>query len=328
MIYLTINVDTIAQVLQVFNRVEIMKYIGIGVPASPVSLPTLHLDYEPVSSGIDEISGRSGVSDVWLSSQYSQYYFTDPDGSAEDWYISRYYHHTTHAASGWADPILGEAGDLFYNPFYGVEVEYGTSDQNVIDRIRLLIGDPIGLNREYGECAESSIHGDGKTYQMDETGWPCLITMNGVSYNETTNPTVNGYKFLRFNDFIDVPITVTSGGRTYQEGIDIYYYTFRKSDRQIMEAYNRTPIPPYLSSANVTAEAYMLACAYDVLTSESWEAIYEDGAIFKDDRTGYNPSPGLELREDMLDKLKKRLDDLIDALKKTAFARVTGVLVD
>lgn len=323
MIHLTINLSDITQVLQVFDKVEIMKYIpDSGIPESPVvSL----VDYAPVSSGIDEISNRYNVSDIVLMSQYSQYYFTDPHGNADNWYISRYSSTSTGATSGWADPILGEAGDLFYNPFYGVEVEYGTSDQNVIDRIRLLIGDPIGLNREYGEAAESSIHGDGKTYQMDETGWPCLINMNGVTYNETTNPTVNGYKFLRFNDFIDMPVTVTSGGRTYQEGINVYYYTFRFSDRQIMEAYNLTPVPPSLTISNATSEVYMLACAYDLLTSETWEVINEDGAIIKDDRTAYNPSPGMELRDEMLDKLKKRLDDLIKSLMMTG---ITGVLID
>ena len=325
MIYITINVGSIDNVLQIFDRVEIQKYTGVGIPEFPV---TLLDDYVPVTSGIDEVSNRQGVSDVLLLSQYSQYYFTDPDGVSEDWYISRYYHSSTQVTSGWADPILGESGDLYYDPSYPPEVEYGTEDQNVIDRIRLLIGDPIGLNREYGEEAESSIMPDGKTYQLDETGWPAFVNMNGVQYNETTNPTINGYKFLKFNDFIDVPVTVTSGSRTYQQGIDVFYYSFRNSDRQIMEAYNRTPIPPPLTLANVTAEVYMLACAYDILTSESWECINEDGAIVKDDRTSYNPDPGLKLREDMLDKLKKRLDDLIASLVRIAMASVTGVLID
>lgn len=322
MIHLTFTLDDITQVLQVFDRIQIRKYIGEGIPEDPVvSL----VDYTTVASGVDEISNRDNVSDIVLIDRYNQYYFTDPHGESENWYISRYYNTGTQATSGWSGPILGSVGDLYYDPSYPTEVEYGTADQNVINRIRLLIGDPIGLNREYGEEAESSIMSDGKTYQLDEKGWPAFVNMNGIQYMETTNPTINGYKFLKFNTFIDVPITVTSGGRTYQQGIDIFYYTFRNSDRQVMEAYNRTPIPSPLTLTNVTTEVYMLACAYDILTSETWESINEDGAVLKDEGTSYSPAPGLDLRDDMLDKLKKRLDDLVKSL---IMIGMEGVLID
>lgn len=320
MIFLTFTIDNLSTVMSVFNTIQVRKYIGTGIPQTPISLA----DYTTVS-GVDQISNITGTSEVQLVTGYNQYYFTDPDGNAEDWYISRYYSSVDHSTSGWSDPVLGEPGDLYYDPAYPPEIEYGTADQRIIDRIRLLIGDPIGLNREYGTEAESSIMPDGKTYQLDEKGWPAFVNMNGTQFTETTNPSINGYRFLRFNGFIDVPITVTSGGRTYQQGADIWYYTFRWSDREIMEAYDNTPPPPPLNTTNANSEIYMLACAYDLLMAETWDYVSEDGATVTDEGSKYDPSPGIKARKDLLDAVKKRLDDAIKSLTLTG---ITGVLID
>jgi hypothetical protein len=92
-----------------------------------------------------------------------------------------------------------------------------------------------------------------------------------------------------------------------------------------MEAYNRTPPPPPLNDANTTKEIQILACAYDLLYSETWEYLNEDGAIIKDDRTSYDPSPGIRARDDMLAKLRKRLDD---AIKANRLLGIHGVRID
>ena len=320
MINLTFTIDNISTVLSAFDRIQVRRYTGTGLPDMPVSL----VDYTTIS-GIDNISNITGTSEIILDSRYNQYYYTDPDGDAEDWYISRYYSSSEGSMTGWSDPILGEPGDLYYDPHYPSEIEYGTADQLIIDRIRRLIGDPVGLNREYGDEAESSIMPDGKTYVLDEKGWPAFVNMNGVQYVETANPSINGYRYLRFDDFIDVSLTVTSGGRTYQQGVDIWYYTFRNSDREIMEAYDATPPPAGLTSTTANSEVYMLACAYDLLTQETWEVINEDGAVVADEGSKYDPSPGLKLRSDMLDKLKKRLDDLVKSL---LLSGISGVRID
>jgi hypothetical protein len=271
----------------------------------------------------------SGVGPVTLNTGQSSYTVTDETGSASDWYITQYYNTSTLAESGWSDPILGEVGDLFYNPLFPSEVSYGTSEQLIIDRIRRLIGDPVGLRREYGEDASSSIHPDGKTYELDEKGWPCSVYMNGVSYNTSENPTINGYRYLRFSDFIDV--TTTSGVvddgdvRTVTYGVDIWYYTHRHSDREIMEAYDNTPPPPPLSTTNTTSEIYMLTCAYDLLFSEFWEDTGEDGAKIGDEGSTYDPSVGIQNRRHMLDALRKRLDN---AIKSVTLLGISGVLID
>jgi len=328
MINLTFTVDNIGTVTTLYDRIQIRRYTGTGVPDSPVTDLVAMSEYTTIS-GTDTISSRDDVSDVLLYSAYSQYYFAHPAGVASDWYISRYYNNSNQAASGWSDPVLGEPGDLFYDPVYPPEIEYGTEDQLIIERIRKMIGDPLDIRREYGEDAASSIHPDGKTYEMDEKGWPASINMNGIQYTSTANPSVNGYRYLRFDEYIDITLTSYSGTcedfRTLTYGVDIWYYTFRNSDRQIMEAYNTSPIPAGLSSANVTTEAYILQTAIDLTYKELGEDLIEDGAVVTDEASKYDPTPGLEGRLDLLEKLKKRLDDLIKAL---VLSGITGVLID
>lgn len=335
MINLTFTVDNIATVTQVFDRIQIRR-LADGAPTPPTS-PVTDLvafsDYTTVS-GYDTISSVEGVSEVILHSAYSQYYFTDYDGEAFDWYISRYYSTVNGSTSGWADAILGEPGDLYYDPVYPPEIAYGSEDQAIIDRIRLYIGDPIGLRREYGDDALSSIHTDGKTYELDEKGWPCYVTMGGKSYTNTANPSINGYKFLRFDEFIDYTCITCSGitnvcgediTREIINGVDIWYYTFRNSDRQIMEAFDSCPPPPGLTTTTANAEAYMLQTSIDILYKELWEDATEDGAMIKDEGSVYDPEPGLKIREQMLDKLKKKLDDVTNTI---ILSGITGVRVD
>ena len=317
MINLTITVDDISSVLQVFDRVELKRYNLSGVPDTPVNIG----DYVDIL-GIDQISNNTDVSYVELLSGYTQYYYTDPDGTSESWYTSRYMNTTTSGASAWSDSVQGDVGDLFQSIAYPPEISYGTADQMVIDRIRLLTGDPIGLNREFGEEAESSIHPDGRVYEFDERGWPAFINMYNQQFTTTVNPTVNGYKFLKFQDAIDTTVTTISG---VVYSVDLWYYTFRHSDREIMEIYDATPAPSPLTSAQATSEIYMLQASYDILSSEAFEIINEDGALIKDEGSTYDSSPGIKARDAALNRLRKQLDD---AIKSVRLLGIGGVLID
>ena len=334
MISLTITVDNLSNVLEIFDTVQIRRYIGTAaVPPSETTDLIALTEYTTIS-GTDTLNNRTNVSDVLMNEDFNQYYYTDPDGFASNWYISRYYDSGTDSTSAWSEPIQGEPGDLYYNPQFPDEISYGTADQLIIDRIRLWIGDPLGLRREYGEEALSSIHPDGKTYEMDEKGWPAYINMGGLQFTNTDNPSVNGYRFLRFKNFIDdvcTECTTYSGAcgedvvKEVTQGVDIWYYTFRNSDRQIMEAYDNCPPPAPLTTTTATSEAYMLQTAIDLLRKELWEDATEDGAAIKDEGSSYDPEPGMKIRKQMLDDLKKRLEDLKKAVMLTG---ITGVLID
>ena len=333
MISLTLTIDNLTSVLQIFDKIQLRRYAGEGTPDMDVTDEIVFEEYTTVS-GLDVISDREGVSDVLLSSAYSQYYFTDYSGGSEDWYTSRYYSSSTGSYSGWADPILGERGDLFYNPVFPPEVRYGTEQQLIIDRIRILTGDPIGLRREFGEDALSSVHSDGKVYQLDERGWPSFVTMGGKSFNSTSNPNVNGYRFLKFTEFVDSVCTSCSGitnicGDEIQKeivnGVDIWYYTFLKSDREIMEVYDNCPIPAGLSISNVTTEAYILQTSIDLVRSELLNDSIEDGSSITDEGSKYDPEGGLKIRKELLDGLENKLKDVIKSL---VLSGISGILLD
>ena len=292
MIRLSFTVDNIATVIQIYNQIRIQRGDAESGPFTTVS----------------------GLGPIDLNSGQTSYIVIDGDGTASNWYKSQYYSTITYSESSWSDPVLGDVGDLFYNPLYPDEVSYGTSQQLVIGRIRKLIGDPLGLNREYGEEAASSIHADGKTYEMDEKGWPVSVFMNGQSYNDSTNPTVNGYKYLIFDDFIDTTSVVCSGTKAIEYGVNIYYYTFRWSDRQILEAYDTTPPPPGLTTTTANSESYMLYTSITLLGSENWHDAIENGADVTDEGSKYSPSPGFDFREALLNDLNKKLDAVVKSL--------------
>lgn len=311
MIRLTFSVDNINTVILVYNQIQIQKSVTESGP----------------------FIQESGLGPVDLLNGVSSYSINDASGISTDWYISRYYSTITGYTSEWSSPVLGEVGEVFYNPLYPSEISYGSSQRLVIDRIRRLTGDPIRLRREYGEEALSRVHLDSKTFELPETGWPVSVIMGGTSYNSISDPSVNDYKYLRFNSYIgdicDECVTYSGCGELLSKaiptGVDVWYYTFRNSDRQIMEAYNDCPIPYPLTEATATAEVYMLQTAIDIVRGELWEDSVEDGAAIRDEGSQYNPEPGIKIRKQILDDLQKKLDKLVRVLMMSG---ISGVLVD
>ncbi len=299
MIKLNFTVDNVDIVLQVYNRIVVQRS----------------------DSESGAYSDVVGLGPIVLLPGVSSYTLTDNTGLSTSWYRSRYYSTITLAYSEWSSPVLGSADEIYYDPTYPEEVEYGTSEKLIIKRIRRLIGDPVSLRRECGESAEANVHEDNKTYELKEKGWPVSITIKNVTYTDTSNPRTNGYKFLSFNE--DITGTTTVSGVEYS--IDVWYYVFRHSDREIMEAYDNCPPPVGLTSATATPESYMLQTAIELVQQELWEDATEDGSKIHDERTVYDPSTGLEVRRRLIDNLKKRLDDLIKTL---ILGGISGVLID
>lgn len=318
MINITVTVDNLVDVLRVFSKIQLLRYNGSSIPSTPINVS----DYSVIATGIDQLNNRNNVSDIVLTSSLTRYYFVDPDGSKDSWYISRYTNSDNSSSSGWSDPLQGELTNFYYNPLYPTEVDYGTSDKQVISRIRLLTGDPVGLSRTYGLDAEAGLHTDNQVFEWEDRGWPCSVNMYGIQYTSSANPTVNGYTYLRFNEPLNTTPTTISG---IEHAIDIWYYTFRRSDKEIMDVFDDTYPPTPLNTTNCTQDIYMLQASYDLLNSETWTAVAENGAIITDNKDTYNPSPGLNMRDKMLSKLKDRLDAAIKALRLSG---VAGVRLD
>jgi hypothetical protein len=307
MIHLTFSVEDISSVIKVYNQIQVQS-----ASSETGTFTTLSTTDFP----------------IWLTSTQTTYTANDPDGSADTWYKSRYScsesggdstcrnNGCTGEASSWSDPILGETGKICYSITYPVEVGYGTSEQLVIDRIRRLVGDPIGLKREYNE--QANIHEGGKVYELEEKGYPCSININGTTYNTTSDPAVNNYRYLEFSN----DITTLSG---VDLKVNIFYYIFRHSDREIMEAYDTAYPPAPLTTVTATPEIYMLQTATTLLGQEIIEDSVEDGAIIVDESSKYDNTKAIQFKIDMLDRLQKRLDVVVKSL---LLCNITGVLID
>lgn len=312
MITLSITVNDVNTVISVgYKKVEIARAHAGDVDID--GLPALDVNH----GGSYVIQPNL---DVTLYNNTYIYQKTDDDGLATDWYISRY----VTAASGtssWSDPILGETGDLLYNPLYPPEIGYDDADQLIINRIRRLIGDPVGLLRECDDDAASSIQPDNRTYEFDEKGWPVSVTLGITPLNSTSTSTMNGYKYLKFDR--DITGTTVVSGVEY--GLDVWYHTFRHSDREIMAAYDNCPPPLGLTTTTATSESYMILTAIELIELELWEDSVEDGARIRDEGSFYDPAPGLEVRRKLIDNLQRRLDKLVKTL---VLSGISGVLID
>lgn len=318
MINITITVDNLTDVLTIFSRIDILKYTGSSTPSSPINIA----EYMFINDGIDQTNNRPNVSNVLLFNSISQYSFVDPSGDSNSWYISRYSNNSGITTSGWSDPIQGDDGSLYYNPIYPSEMNYGTADKLIINKIRLLIGDPVGVARSFGEDALTNFHSDNVVFELQEKGWPTSINIYGTQYNSSVNPSVNGYKYLKFTSPVNLTSTTISG---IEQSLDVWYYTFRYSDKQLMEAYDNCIPPAPLTIDNCTQAVYLLQTAYDLLNGEVWELALEDGASISDNRDTYNPTPGLNARDKLLERLKKQL---ADAIKYNLFSGFSGVRID
>jgi len=318
MINITITIENISNILTIYDKIQLLRYTGDGVPSTPLNLS----EFGTILEGVDQISNRTNVSDIFLTSSYAQYYFIDLTGSKTDWYISRYINDALNTFSSWSSPLQGEVGNFYYNPLYPYEVSYSNSDKLIINRIRLLIGDPVGLSRLHGQEALAHLHPDKQVFELEERGWPYSVNMFNTQYTSTSNPTVNGYKYLRFSTPLDTSITTVSGIDT---SVDIWYHTFRNSDKQIMNFYDNCYPPTPLTISNCTPDIYMMQTAYDILNSETWEAVSEDGVLITDNRDTYDPTPGLQLREKLLARLKASLEAAIKALRLSG---IGGIRID
>jgi len=247
-----------------------------------------------------ETGTYTAIHNFFLSAGTSTYYHTDATGDATYWYKSRYYNPTAAIYSSYSDPVQGEEAELFHSITYPQETYLGTSDETKVKKIRILIGDAKEVRREYQASCQSSVSEDGHTYELDQKGWPIYISLSDMEMTSSADPYFDGYRYLTFSGTV---------GET--DSVDIWYYTFRWSDREILDHYNNTMIPAGLTTTTVSADHLILQAAIDLLEAENWRDYIENGARIQDSDTEWDPSPGYRARESAIKRLQKRLDDLV-----------------
>lgn len=297
MIKITISVSNISDVLLLYDRIRVY--------------------YSDAESGTytyaDSIPLQTGV---------SEYYYYHCDGDEDTWYKSSYYNSTTGDESSLSNASRGSAPALYNNITYPEEYEFTADEDTTVRKIRRLIGDLKQLSHLYVDSNSfcTYVLNDEKTIDLKEKGWPVYIKINDTEYTSSSNPYVQGYRYLTFSD------TLNSG--VQNDTIEIWYHTFKFSDREIYEAYIDVIMPPGLSSSIVNKDHLIIQTAIDLLENMWAEDMVDDGASVRDDQTLYDPSPGLRERDKLIARLKKRLQGLIDESIKNAMLGMEGVLID
>jgi len=290
MIQLTIFVDDITTVMSVFTHIRLYT-------SDDETGTYTHLDYIALAAGV------------------STYTYTHIEGTSDTWYKSSYWSVATE--SSLSDPVKGTSASLYHYPTYPEEIDFSSTELTIINKIRKLTGDNKSVERIHmdSESFNCYIKEDDKTVELDSIGWPVYITINNVEQTSLQNPWVQGYKFLTFSGTLSAS----------NDELIIWYYNFKFSDREVYEAYDTTMIPPGLSSTTVTEDHMVLQAAIDLLENMYAEAVVDDGAVVRNDATTYDPSPGLREWDKKIERLKKRLDDLV---KQYMFSSLEGILID
>ena len=262
------------------------------------------------------------LTSILLASNQMEYSYTHIDGTSDDWYKSSIYDNINDRECCWSDPVKGICPSLYHYSTYPDECDYSASDSVIIRKIRRFIGDFEKLNRLYIDETDehtlsSALQPDKHTIDLGEKGWPVYISVNDVEKTSLDDPISQGYQYLTFSGIFD--------DCTSTDVIDIWYYTFKFSDREIYEAYSDSMIPPGLTSSTVTQDHLVLQASIDLLENMTSEDMVEDGALVRDDQSVYDPSPGLEERDKTIKRLKAMLDALI---KQYMMSGITGVLID
>jgi len=287
----------------IVNNVDV--YIGMG------------LTHICIYTSTEESGTYTSLVNILLIAGRVEYSYTHTAGTTDTWYRSSICNPATEDECCWSDPVRGSAPSLFHYATYPVEYEYEADDLVIIRKIRRFIGDFEGLKRLYIDEAEfcNSVQDDNKTVDLSEKSWPAYISLNDVEKTSLLDPIVQGYQHLTFSGTLDES----------SDTLNIWYYTFKFSDREIYEAFGDTLIPAGLTSSTVTQDHLVLQAAIDLLENMTSEDMVSDGAVVRDDRSLYDPSPGLRERALTIERLKKMLDSLI---KQYRFSNLTGMLID
>ncbi len=275
----------------------------------------------------------AGVSPVTLDGSGS-YTVVDVNGEPQDYFRAQFYNSSTLTA-GTASDLAQETGVFseYTQPestaTYPPEIALSTQDREIVESIRVTIGDLGSVERDYYDssstqsvhaCAEH-ISADQCTWEMKEyRGWPRSVVLNGETKVSVADPVVIGYRFLTFSGAVPC-ITGT---------LDVFYNTFRLSDREVLLAYDRAGnllVSCGLTTAQITTEMLIIQAAILLLDGEMAQT-QENAIAIVDGDTSYDNTRGLRSRAESLTGLKRKINDLIECALHNVSYSLEGVRID
>lgn len=285
------------------------------------SVKVYRSDYE--TGYFSEITNASTRPAVTISSKYINYEDNTYYGTSSAWYKTSYYNSVSAAESSLSSATRGIAVEqTALVATYPAEQNLTSTDRYNVDRIRYYIGDEKKTNRDYvsSSCLAGyeNVSADGTTYKIDSPkGWPLKVIKDSVEYTSRTNPAVVDYSFLTFSG---TTISTISGT------LDVWYESFRHSDREILDIFITTPEPAYMSTSTTTSEMYQISAAITILEMELRQLMGEtSGSFTLQGELSYNPEPLLRQKKEDLLELKKKLKEIVDEM---VVATITGVRID
>ena len=304
----TITVTDITEVAAIFNELVVFKASSVNGPFSEL-----------------ETIGLAGV---------VSYTSLDLNSTPSTYYKAQYNHSTTMVTSVFSDTAQETGNFSEYSvpestATYPPEIALTAQDREIVESIRVTAGDLGLIERDFFDSSDSNsqfacaaqISSDKCTWELMEfKGWPQRVRLDGTDKTSLADPQVLGYRYLTFSGS-DPCITGT---------LDIFYNSFRFSDREILLAYDRSNnllVSCGLTKLQITTEMLIMQAAILLLEGELREA-QQKAVMIRDGDTTYDNSRTIMARTEDLTDLKNKIREIIECARFTASYGVEGVRID
>ncbi len=305
---LTIGVTSVSQVGAIFNQILVFSAPSVNGPFTQIDTITL--------------AGESSYSSIDINSTASTYYRV------------QFFNSGTLDTSVFSDVAQGTGNFSEYSvpestATYPPEIALAVQDREIVESIRITVGDLGLIERDFYDSSDSNsqfscaaqISSDKCTWELIEfKGWPQRVVLNGLQKTSIVDPQVLGYRYLTF-----------SGSSPCITGtLDIFYNSFRFSDREILLAYDRASnllVSCGLTVSQITTEMLIMQAAILLLEGELREA-QQQAVSIRDGDTSYDNSRTIVSRTADLNDLKNKIRELIECARIGASYALAGVRLD
>lgn len=304
----TITVLDATEVAAIFNELVVFKASSVNGPFSEL-----------------ETIGLTGV---------DSYTSLDVNSTPSTYYKAQYSHSVTMVTSVFSDTAQETGNFSEYSvpestATYPPEIALSAQDREIVESIRVTIGDLGLIERDFFDSSDSNsqfacaaqISSDQCTWELMEfKGWPQRVRLDGADKTSLSDPQVLGYRYLTFSGS-DPCITGT---------LDIFYNSFRFSDREILLAYDRANnllVSCGLTTLQITTEMLIMQAAILLLEGELREA-QQKAVMIRDGDTTYDNSRTIMSRTEDLNDLKNKIREIIECARFNASYGLEGVRID
>jgi hypothetical protein len=212
---------------------------------------------------------------------------------------------------------------LFADTTYPSEITLTAEEEAIVSDIRKLVGDTpqVGYD-QYGFVSpdngpfSSRVFRGGTLYKFPERSWPLKVTVSGVDYDDLSDPTVNNYEWLMF-----------STSALLESTFEMFYETFKFSDKEIMEAYDQALIILSERSIPVSAIPQNLQEVQAAIILLEGQIASAPGSIqVTDGRTQFNKSKIADV--EYLTGLRNQLKEMMTNVRMHIALNIIGVRLE